>query len=395
MTREDEIRSEARTFLAQAWPAFLRDHGLSGEPPYDTETARAWQRRLAEAGWGAPSWPAEYGGKGFGPVENALWVEEKTRAGCNVVFNIVGFGMAGPTIISHGTDAQKDRYVAPLLQGDEIWCQLFSEPGAGSDLAGITTKAARDGDGWVVTGQKVWSSGAHDADFGILLARHDFDAPKHKGLVYFIVDMRAPGVEVRPLRQISGESHFSEVFLTDVRIADDHRIGEPGDGWGVAMTTLLHERMSIGSTMAGLTFPFEKLVQIARERGRLDTKNRHELVEIYTRERLLEWLNGRILGKLRAGQIPTAEGSILKLIIAGLSSRAANAGLEVTGAHGMIETGEGAQLQFLWAPGLRIGGGTDDVQRNVIAERVLGLPREPQPDRDIPFSEALAQRGTT
>jgi alkylation response protein AidB-like acyl-CoA dehydrogenase len=387
--REAEIRAEARAWLEANWPPFARERNLVGKSrPYPLEDSRAWQRVLYEGGWSAPAWPAEHGGRGFGPVENSVWAEEKARAGANVVFDIVGFGMAGPTIVAHGTEEQKARYLPPLLRGDEIWCQLFSEPGAGSDLAGVTTQARSEGDEWIVNGQKVWSSDGGVADRGILLARFDPDVPKHRGLVYLLVDMHSPGVEVRPLRQLSGDSHFSEVFLTDVRVPDSQRMGEPGAGWGVAMTTLMNERMSLGASTAGLTFPFTKLVELARARG-MDELTRHDLVRIWTRDRILEVLNKRVIGKLRKGEIPTAEGSVLKLLLSQLTTDAANTGVHLLGPAGATRGGDGSpQLNFLWAPAMRIGGGTDEIQRNTIAERVLGLPREPRPDREVPFSNS-------
>jgi alkylation response protein AidB-like acyl-CoA dehydrogenase len=376
------VRSEARAWLEEHFPAW---RARGGDPPYTTEQGRAWQRVLAEGGWGAPHWPNEYGGRGYGPVESAIWAEEKARIGANIVFNMVGFGMAGPTLIAHGTEEQKRRHIRAMLYGDEIWCQLFSEPGAGSDLASLTTRAVRDGDEWIINGQKVWSSQADEADFGILLARFDPDLPKHDGLVYLIADMHAPGVEIRPLRQIDGSAHFSEVFFTDVRVPDSNRIGAPGEGWRVATTTLMHERMSIGTSTGGYTFPFTRLAAIARERSVLDPVIRDELARVYTHERILDFLNKRILSKLRRGEIPTAEGSILKLAIANLSSDAALLGIRLLGAGGTL-AGEGPQQNFLWERSFHIGGGTDEIQRNVIAERVLGLPREPRSDKSLPFS---------
>ena len=387
---EEALRAEARTWLESTFPAWRQSVGAPAR--YTSEQRRAWHRKEFEGGWGAPSWPAEYGGRGFGPVEYAIWAEEKARVGANIPFNVVGFGMAGPTIIAQASDEQKKRYLPPLLAGDEIWCQLFSEPGAGSDLAALTTRAMRDGDGWIVTGQKVWSSSAHEADFGILLARYDFDKPKHEGLIYFIVGMHSAGVEVRPLRQISGESEFNEVFLSDVRIPDENRIGEPGDGWRVAMTTLMFERMSIGSATGGYTFPFERLVELARAHGRPGVLDRQALADVYTRYKILDLLNARVLSKLRKGEIPTAEGSILKIALADLVSASAALGVRLLGGEGLLLTEGGPQRAFLEAPAFHIGGGTDEVQRNVIAERVLGLPRDERPDKVGPFSASLRAR---
>ena len=387
---EEELRAEARAWLEANFPPWRASVGAPAR--YNSEQRRAWHRVQYEGGWGAPTWPVEYGGKGFGPVEYAIWADEKARIGANIPFNVTGFGMAGPTIIAHASPSQKERYLPPLLAGDEIWCQLFSEPGAGSDLANVTTRATRDGDSWIVTGQKVWSSSAHDAAFGILLARYDFDLPKHEGLIYFIVNMRAPGIEVRPLRQISGDAEFNEVFMTDVRIPDSERIGEPGDGWRVAMTTLMFERMSIGSATGGYTFPFERLVALARARGRPGALDRQALADVYTRYKILDLLNARVLSKLRRGEIPTAEGSILKIALADLCSASASLGVHLLGGEGLLMTEGGPTRALLEAIAFHIGGGTDEVQKNVVAERVLGLPRDERPDKVGPFSATLRAR---
>ena len=384
---EEALRAEARAWLEANFPPWRESVGNPAR--YTSDHRRSWHKKQAEAGWGAPTWPVEYGGRGFGPVEYAIWADEKARIGANIPFNVTGFGMAGPTIISHSTPEQKERYLPPLLAGDEIWTQLFSEPGAGSDLAGLTTRATRDGDSWIVTGQKVWSSSAHDADFGILLARYDFDLPKHEGLIYFILDMRSPGVEVRPLRQISGDSEFNEVFLTDVRIPDENRICEPGDGWRVAMTTLMFERMSIGSATGGYTFPFERLLALATANGRPGMLERQALADVYTRYKILDLLNARVLSKLRRGEIPTAEGSILKIALAELCSASAELGVHLLGGEGLVTRAGSPVNALMEAFAFHIGGGTDEVQKNVVAERVLGLPRDERPDKVGPFSATL------
>ena len=351
------------------------------------ERARSWHRVLYEGGWAAPSWPVEFGGRGFGPAEQFVWEQEKARAGAAIPFDVPGFGMAGPTIIFHGTQELKDRYLPPLLRGDETWCQLFSEPGAGSDLAAVITRADRDGEEWVVTGQKLWSSGAHEADHGLLLARHDFEKPKHKGLTYFLVDMRSPGIDVRSLKQMDGGSHFNEVFLDGVRVPDANRLGEPGEGWRVATTTLMHERINLGGAMTGFALPFERLAALARERPPRPV-TRHSLVDVYVQHRLLELLNARVVSKISRGQIPDAEGSIMKLVLANLVSDSAALAVALLGAEGTLEDGE-LQRAFLGSRAFHLGGGTDEVQLNVIAERILGLPREPRPDKDAPFSQTV------
>jgi alkylation response protein AidB-like acyl-CoA dehydrogenase len=387
------IRAEARAFLEERFPKW--EASLADRRHPTVEELRGWQGILADGGWGAPAWPADFGGRGFGPVESAIWEQEKARIGANLPFNVPGFGMAGPTIIAHGTEEQKERFLPPMLRGEEIWCQLFSEPGAGSDLASLTTRAVRDDDGWAVTGQKVWSSGARDAQWGILLARHDFDAPKHKGLVYLLVEMGTPGVEVRPLRQMDGEAHFSEVFLEEVRIPDENRMGEPGEGWGVAITTLMHERISLGAATAGFAVPFDRLVDLAKDRfaDGADFLTRQSLVRVYSRNRILEFLNRRILSKLSLGQIPDAEGSIMKLVLADLVTESASLGVDILGPRGMLLGEEGVQKALLGSKAFHLGGGTDEVQRNLIAERVLGLPREPRPDKDQPFRETIKAGG--
>ena len=237
--------------------AFLEEHGPRGLPDYFDEDVeldhdaflklwRPWQRRLFDEGWASVTWPKEYGGRGLGPIEQIVWNQELARAGIGESLFVVGTGLAGPTLIAHGSEAQKRRYLEPMLRGDEIWCQLFSEPGAGSDLGALATRAVRDGGDWIVTGQKTWCSGGHYGDYGILLARTDPSVPKHQGITYFLLDMHSVGVEVRPLRQMTGGSHFNDVFLNEVRVPDSARLGPEGAGWGAAMTTLMNERIHIG-----------------------------------------------------------------------------------------------------------------------------------------------------
>jgi alkylation response protein AidB-like acyl-CoA dehydrogenase len=388
----EELRAEARAWLDQNFEAWKREEGIVDPGPFgrnlSVDQARSWQRRLADAGWGAPGWPAEYGGRGLGPVEQMVWQQELARAGANFTFTLVGFGMAGPTIIQHGTPEQRERFLPPMLRADEIWCQLFSEPGAGSDLASVTTRAVRDGDEWIVTGQKVWSSAAHFSDWGILLARFDFDAPKHDGLVYLILNMHADGVEVRPLKEMDGSAHFNEVYLDQVRVPDEHRLGEPGEGWQVARTTLMNERMNLGASTVGFSIPFDELVELARDRGQAEAPLvRQGLAGVFIHERILQLLIERIMAKLSAGQVPAAEGSIMKISLGDLAVEASSLGLRILRGEGGVHEEGGAQLAFLVSRSLHIGGGTDEVQKNVIGERILGLPREPDEDRGKPFSQ--------
>lgn len=383
------LREEARAFLVEHHPKWMASAGVTKGAELTRSQRRSWQRYLYEHGWGVPTWPVEVGGRGLGMIENLIWNQCKAEVGLQFIYDFVGMGLAGPTIIARGTQEQKDKYLTPIARGDESWCQLFSEPGAGSDLGGIATKAERTEDGWVVNGQKVWSSSALESDRGLLIARYDWDLPKQKGLVYLLLDMHAPGVDVRPLRQIDGGQHFAEVFLNDVFVPDSDRIGEPGEGWSVAMTTLLHERSSIGGGVGSFSMPFDQVVAIARERGKnADPLVRQTLADIYARRTVLDVLNARIQQKLLSGKIPEAEGSVIKILMAQLGTVTATAAIGMLGADGTLADGQGsAQQRFLGMASLHIGGGTDEVQRNAIAERVLGLPRESRPDKEIPFKD--------
>jgi alkylation response protein AidB-like acyl-CoA dehydrogenase len=381
---EAAFRAEARTFLEAHAP---RDLGHAYDDTVDEEKlladSKRWQRILHDHGWAALLWPREYGGRGLGPIEQIIWNQELGRAGVGESIFVVGIGMAGPTIIAHGSKEQKDRWLGPMLTGDEIWCQLFSEPGAGSDLAAVSTRAVRDGADWVVTGQKTWCSGGHYANWGILLARTDPSLPKHKGITYFLLEMESPGVEIRPLRQMTGGAHFTEVFLNEVRIPDTHRLGPEGQGWAAAMTTLMNERMAIGGIER--MFSFEALADHARTHPeRVDGVMRDELARLYTWVKTLELLNARVITKLGRGSIPDAESSVMKLALARIVTKAGDLGLRLLGPEALLRSGPW-QNQFLSAPALHIAGGTDEIQKTIAAERVLGLPREPRSDRDVPF----------
>jgi alkylation response protein AidB-like acyl-CoA dehydrogenase len=385
--REAAFRAEARAFLEANRPARW-EHPFAEN--VDEEVlltgSRAWQRTLFENGWGAILWPTEYGGRGAGPIESIIWNQELDRLGLGESIFVVGTAMAGPTIIAHGTPEQKSRFLEPLARGDEIWCQLFSEPGAGSDLANLSARAVKDGDHWVVTGQKTWCSGAHYADWGILLTRSDPTVPKHKGITYFLLDMKLPGIEVRPLKQMSGGSHFNDVFLNEVRIPDAMRLGPENHGWQGAMTTLLNERMALGGTSG--FFSFDALAEHARANAaRIDAVTRDQIGRLYAWNKALDLLNARVVTKLGRGQIPDAESSVMKLALGRILTLGADLGLRVAGPQALERIGAW-QHSFLTAPSLHIAGGTDEIQKNVVAERVLGMPREPRSDRDVPF-EAL------
>jgi alkylation response protein AidB-like acyl-CoA dehydrogenase len=381
---EAAFRAEARAFLDAHAPRGLRSYTTEGADMEEVFREHvAWQKTLAAHGWGALTWPRAFGGRGLGPIEQIVWNEELTKRGVAHSMLAVGIGMAGPTIIAYGSDAQKQRYLAKLLHADEVWCQLFSEPGAGSDLASLATRAAKDGDDWIVSGQKTWCSGAQHAELGILLARTDPSIPKHQGISYFLLDMKTPGVEVRPLVEMTGEARFNEVFLTDVRVPDSARLGAVGQGWAVAQTTLLNERMAMGGLSSLLDF--DALRRFVKEQaGKPDALLADELARVYSELKSLELLNARVVTKLGRGQNPSAESSVMKLALARVMTRAADAAMKAMGPRALLRRGFW-QNEFLFAPAWHIAGGTDQVQKNVCAERVLGLPREPHDTKDVPF----------
>ncbi len=354
------------------------------------EEARDWQRTKADAGWAAPTWPAEFGGRGLSPLLAGVFALEESNYDVAGRMFSVGTDMVGPTIIEWGTPEQQAWYLPRILRADDVWCQLFSEPGAGSDLAGLSTRAEMDGDEWVITGQKVWTSGAHYSDLGILLGRSDPDVPKHRGITAIAVPMDAPGVDVRPLRQIDGAIHFNEVFLDEVRVPVANTIGPVGGGWGVAMTMLTAERASIGG---GGMYSLDQLVQLARAMGRdRDPIIRQRLADMYTRDEILKYLGYRVRTAAAAGRMPGPESSVMKLAVSARYEVGGDLMLEIEGpAGGLVhdDAPYGGRFQDLfmsqWAP--RIGGGTDQVQRNIIGERVLGLPGDIRADKDVPFRD--------
>jgi acyl-CoA dehydrogenase len=340
-----------------------------------TRRQKEWQGTLHEHGWAGITWPKEFGGRGGTPLQQAIFTQEHNQYGVNVGAFSVAIGMAGPTILRHGTDEQKDRFLRPMLRGEVLWCQLFSEPGAGSDLAGVTTKAVRDGDEWVVTGQKVWTSMATESEWGILLARTDPEAPKHKGITYFIVDMATPGFDVRPLRQMTGASHFSEVFIDGVRIPAENVLGEVNGGWACAVTTLSNERGLIAG--GNRSSDSVALIAQAQKLGRSDDPVlRQALVDCWTRQQIQRYLGYRAQTAMSQGRAPGPETSIMKLFAAEYLRRLGNAALEMLGPDGMLNNDWGQR--FLHAPSIRIAGGSNEIQRNIVGERVLGLPRDPK-----------------
>ena len=348
---------------------------------------RDWQRVKSDAGFGSIDWPAEYGGGGLSRAHATAFRRVEARYQTPPSHEAIGITMnlIAPTILTVGTEDQKDRYLRPMRRLDEMWCQLFSEPGAGSDLAGLSTKAVRDGDEWILDGQKVWTSGAQYADHGYCLARTDPTAPKHKGLTAFVFPMDTPGVEVRPLRQMTGGSSFNEVFLTGVRVPDTQRLGEVGAGWSVAITTLGFERAASSGGGGGGPSMSDRLTLVARHLGvDKDARVRQQLVDLHARERMLSWTNRRSAATAKAnGGVPGPEGSLGKLLWTESLRAASNTASTILGPRLTADGSEWGTFAFsafvTGAPGYRIAGGSDEIQRNIISERVLGLPKEPAP----------------
>jgi len=381
---------------ARAWLEANREQAPPRSGSYEDtayiDARRAWQGRLAEAGLAAVTWPRELGGRGLGPIEQVTVNQEISRAQVPGILDVIGIGMLGPCLIAHGSEEQKNRYLGPMLHGDEVWCQMFSEPAAGSDLAAVQTRARQADDGsWTLNGQKVWTTNAQFASFGLLLARTDADVPKHKGLTMFIVPMDAPGVTVRGLRQISGEAEFNEVFFDDARLDEDAVVGGVGNGWGTALTVLMYERLTIGFGSESYGSPAALAETMAADAGaRADSDARRRLGEVIT-ELLAVRFNGyRALTMLARGQIPGPEAGLAKVTMVNAAIAATDLGADVVGPEALDpESNWSYLISFL--PGLKSAGGTESILRNTIGERVLGLPPEPRLDKGIPFSELRAK----
>src|SRR5437660_3387871 len=383
---EAQFRDKLRTWLHDNLPS-----DWAQRPPavgrWDEAFTREWTRKLYDGGYVGLTWPREYGGGGKPHTHQGIYLEETARVGAPDHIGVIGLGMAGPTIIAWGTDEQKKRYLQPLLAGEEVWCQGFSEPGSGSDLAGAKTRAVLDGDEWVVNGQKVWSSYAHIADWCILVVRTDPEAEKHRGLSYLLVDMHAPGVEVRPVRQITGDPEFNEVFFTDVRVPRESILGNPGDGWNVAMTTLLHERGTLGFALtAALERQVLNLVKLAKQPGpdgarpADDPVVRDRIAQQWIDLQALRFTNYRSLTALQKTGVPGPEGSVAKLHWSETNQRLTKLALSLEGLASQLDDEGGVwdgfwQYQQLRSRGNTIEAGTSEVLRNIIAERVVGLPR--------------------
>jgi alkylation response protein AidB-like acyl-CoA dehydrogenase len=377
---------------------WLADHKAGAPEPQQHETPefiaarRAWQAELTKGGLNGITWPAEYGGQGLGPLHQVVANQEVGRAGVLGILDIIGVGMLGPTIIAHGSEEQKHRHLGPMLTADEVWCQLFSEPAAGSDLAGIQMRATQAADGsWSLSGQKVWTTNAQFASFGLLLARTNPDVPKHKGLTMFIIPMDAEGVTVRPLRQISGDAHFNEVFLDDVCLEAGSEVGAVDGGWGVALTTLLFERVTIGLGGEGFGWRADRFANALLEDpdAASDPEVRHRFGEIAADFLALRFTGYRTLSLLLRGGMPGPEGGLAKVTTIKAAIDAGELLADTLGPDA-LEGGRWGQL-VSDLPGLKSAGGTEEILRNLVGERVLGLPPEPRLDKGVPFSELRAK----
>jgi alkylation response protein AidB-like acyl-CoA dehydrogenase len=386
----DDFRAWVHAELAARLSPRRADRHTSvlGAGSDDLVAGRAYLQSLAGSGLAVSSWPAEYGGLDATPEQVGIVRSELAGFSVPDLYPyLVGLELVGPTLLTHGRAEQCARWLPPIASGDEIWCQLFSEPGAGSDLAGLATRATRDDDEWRVSGQKVWTSRGAYARFGLLLARHDFSVPKHRGITAFGLDLHGTGVDVRPLRQMNGDAHFTEVFLDDARVADADRIGEVGDGWRVALTCLSYER---GASTAGGTsglLDVGRLVELARARGRAsDPVIRGELARLFIETRVMGYTARRARDTARAGR-PGPEGSGMKVRGAALFKSYAALAACLLGADAALDPHGEWQTLFLTAPSISIRGGTDEIQRNIVGERVLGLAEEPRADRALPFDQ--------
>ena len=399
MISEEDFRAEALAFLetnAKRRQAEVTGWGKGSdkvgvleektpeEERREVEEAKAWRQQKFDAGFGWITGPSQYGGRELTSAYERIY--QSVEAGFDTPSQSpfgIGLGMVAPTILAHATDEVKDAYLRKLWRGEMVACQLFSEPGAGSDLAGLQTKAVLDGDEWIITGQKVWTSGAQYSDIGEIICRTDPDLPKHKGLTGFVVNMKAPGVEVRPLRQMTGGASFNEVFFNEVRVPDNHRLGDVNQGWTVALTTLMNERASIGGGGAGVgTMSTNRLGEMLKHFGKdKDPVLRQQLADIYINGQVARYTNLRAMEKIKAGQLPGPEMSIGKLTLTQNMQRVQKFVSDVLGPHLVADSGEWGTFAWtefvLGVPGMRVAGGTDEVMRNIVCERVLWLTKEP------------------
>ncbi len=394
-TEEATFRDEARDWLSANIPTEAELSNLT-----ELQRAKLWQKKKADAGWACIRWPQAYGGREATAMQQVILQqeEEKLDVPNTSRFFGIGQGMAGPTLMAWASDADKERFLPDLASGAKVWCQLFSEPAGGSDLAALRTRAERDGGDWIVNGQKIWTSGAHYSDWGILVLRTDPSVAKHKGLTYFFVDMKSDGIDIKPIKQISGESDFNEVYFTNVRIPDSQRLGDVGQGWQVALTTLMNERASIGAGNSAVNFESLKaLAQRVTINGKPaieDPAVRARLSSWYVEEAGLKFTAYRTLSALSKGELPGPENSIGKLVGARKTQDMASFAIELLEQQGIEWDAEKDELTsrifqaaYMGIPGLRIAGGTDEIMANIIAERVLEMPQEPRMDKGMAFSD--------
>ncbi len=406
---EATFRQTARGWLEANAPKHLRQE--LEEAPFGrlqlksvdaTQASRAWQMQKYESKWACLHWPVEYGGRGATPIERVIWQQEEGVYGKLSALFGIGHGMCGPTVMAWASEEQKRRLLPKLAAGEENWCQLFSEPSGGSDVAGLRTRAERDGDDWIVNGQKIWTSVAHLADWGLLILRTDPNVPKHAGLTMFFLDMKSPGVEIRPIKQANGQSDFNEVFFTDVRIPDSQRLGAVGQGWKVSLTTLMNERASIGAR-AVTGFPemldFCARMEIDDRPAVQDRAVRSKLATWAARASGLKYTSYRAISALSKGELPGPENSIGKLVSGSMLQEIAMAALDLQGEAGILadpalaEAAGRFQAVLLRSPAVRIEGGTDEILRNIIAERVLGLPADIRADKGMAFNQIPTKAG--
>jgi alkylation response protein AidB-like acyl-CoA dehydrogenase len=389
----DDFRARARAWLAANAPrrGSGEDDGESGQTTIADQ--KAFQAKLYDAGFAGITWPKAYGGQGLTGAEQIIWSQEARDYDLPNGAFFIGISMPGNTLVELGTEEQKKRYLPPMLRGEEIWCQLFSEPGAGSDVASLQTSAIRDGDEWVLNGQKVWTSGAQFSDYGAILARTDVSKPKHNGISMFVVDMHAPGVTVRPLKVATGHSPFNEVFFDNVRVPANALIGEENKGWDAAVVMLRHERIAIGTMGSSRTSPlaFDSLRDLAAGLGRTSDQGvRRDLAELYARSKAVQLFALLLREESQAGRLPGARGSVAKLAGSELGRFAGDIAADVLGDQ-LAAFDEDAiaavTISIIAAPGSAIAGGTSEIQRNIIGERVLGLAKDPGVDRATPFNQ--------
>lgn len=358
--------------------------------------AKAWQKLKYDEGWACLHWPKKYGGRDASPMELIIWQQEESKFDVPSLPFVIGQGMCGPTMMAYSTDKYNLELLPRMASGEDIWCQLFSEPSGGSDLANLSTKAEPDGDDWIINGKKIWASGAHYSDWGILVTRSDPTVPKHKGLTFFFLNMQSPGIEMRPIKQISGSSNFNEVFFCAVRIPDTQRLGAVGDGWKVSITTLMNERLAVGTASGpdfSAIYELASKMEIDGQPAIQNAAVRAKLANWYCEMSGLKYTKTRVQSALSRGATPGPENSIAKIVSAKKLQDIGSYGMDLMDMGGIIMDPEQSHARLLFqdaymsAPGLRIAGGSDEILRNIIAERVLGLPQDVRVDKNIPFNE--------